>query len=264
MSVALMKLYKSIGPQVKIYQTRWPVGKGLASSPDTQLTELVDWWCPHVVQWSTPGVPEALSALRAARAREAREFHVTVYDNGVPISEAPWERTRFEGWDVWRSNKTLDGTLSWYSINTYGLHDPWVNPYPAPKPHHTVVTDPAGWGYQLWPPPPSQRNNTMWAPIESVVWVMLGAGIQEAEYLYALERHTGSSPRVDALLAQARQMALAFPCRWNAGCPSNTPNMTVDWGDDGYVVDQGGHLDGSSVVNTWKLAAAAELGKLEY
>jgi hypothetical protein len=36
------------------------------------------------------------------------------YDNGVPIIESPWERVRFEALDVWGSNGTLDGTLSWY------------------------------------------------------------------------------------------------------------------------------------------------------
>ena len=61
---------------------------------------------------------------------------------------------------VWRSNGTFDGTLSWYSVNSYGVHtdpdpsvhnrDPWHNPYPSGE----LATDPAGWGYLLWPPPP--------------------------------------------------------------------------------------------------------------
>ena len=70
-TLALMKLYKSVDPRIKIYQTRWPDGGGLdgdvahaaaANSHDTAelrtvpssclpLLEQVDWWCPHVCQW---------------------------------------------------------------------------------------------------------------------------------------------------------------------------------------------------------------------
>ena len=45
---------------------------------------------------------------------------VCSYDNGVPIIESPWERLRTQPLDVWISNGTLDGTLSWYSVNSYG------------------------------------------------------------------------------------------------------------------------------------------------
>ena len=83
------------------------------------LIELVDWWCPHVCQWTAPGVPEALAAIRSERAAASKPFHATVYDNGVPIIEAPWERLRSQALDVWRSNGTLDGTLSWYRLQPY-------------------------------------------------------------------------------------------------------------------------------------------------
>jgi hypothetical protein len=82
---------------------------------------------------------------------------------------------------------------------------------------------------------------------------MLGAGLMDAEYLYALQRLEHPSVAATALMAQARAMAWNFPSKWfHAG---GVPN----WGDDGYEVDQGGHADGSSVVNTWKLAMGAEL-----
>lgn len=109
----------------------------------------------------------------------------------VPVIESAWERLRSQGLDVWRSNGTLDGTLSWYSLNSYGRHndngkpgsadnlDPWLNPYPTPTvlPNGTAfIKDPAGWGYLLWPPPPKERTALDWAPIESIRWVMTGAG----------------------------------------------------------------------------------------
>ena len=37
----------------------------------------------------------------------------------------------------------------------------------------------------------------------------------------------------------------------------------ANWGDDGYAVDSGGEADGSSVVNTWRLAMGAELDDAE-
>ena len=94
-TLALMKLYKSVDPRVKIYQTRWPEGGGLddhtaanargASElrtvpPSAQpLLEQVDWWCPHVCQWTTPGVPEDMAKLRAQRAGTSHPLHITVY-----------------------------------------------------------------------------------------------------------------------------------------------------------------------------------------
>ena len=37
----------------------------------------------------------------------------------------------------------------------------------------------------------------------------------------------------------------------------------ANWGDDGYTVDSGGEADGSSIVNTWRLAMGAELSQTE-
>ena len=56
----------------------------------------------QVCQWTAPGVPEAMGALRAKRtaAGGSRPWHATVYDNGVPIIEAPWERLRSQALDV--------------------------------------------------------------------------------------------------------------------------------------------------------------------
>ena len=157
-TLAIMKLYKSVDPRIKIYQTRWPEGGGattggeettggkralrtvppsalplleqvdhpthvplpplLAKSPPTpprlpflrsyacqdtkarlrsrrliedfvsavathtqlRLLNQVDWWCPHVCQWTSPGVPEDMAALRVKRGREGspRPLHITV------------------------------------------------------------------------------------------------------------------------------------------------------------------------------------------
>jgi hypothetical protein len=131
-TMAIMRLYKQTDPRIKIYQTRWPNGGGAAATELTAsgvppyalpLLDLVDWWCPHVCQWTAQGVPEAMAALRRQRAGTERQLHITVYDNGVPIIESPWERLRTQALDVWTSNGTLDGTLSWYSVNSYHLRN---------------------------------------------------------------------------------------------------------------------------------------------
>jgi hypothetical protein len=99
-------------------------------------------------------------------------LRASVYDNGVPIIEDPWERLRSQPLDVWNSNGTLNGTLSWYSIVSYGLsrlpsngvnvtiNDPWTSPYPVPYSYPNgslYLKEPAGWGYLLYPPLPSKR-----------------------------------------------------------------------------------------------------------
>ena len=103
-------------------------------------------------------------------------------------------------------------------------------------------------------------KGSAWSPIESIRWVMTGAGIQDAEYLYALQNRTRLSITGNALLEQARKMATSFPKKWNPTC---TPDQIGggEWGDDGYSVDVGTAENGSSVVNTWRLAMGAELDK---
>ena len=276
-SLALMKLYRNVSKNGKIFQTRYPEGTGSteaetgartpAARPEayTDLIDQVDWWCVHVCQWSYPGVPAELAAIRANRERQGREFHVTVYDNGVPPIESPWERVRSQGLDVWRSNGTAEGTLSWYSINSYGLHrdsfsgkfrkDPWLNPYPSPK--HGAIRDPAGFGFQMWPPPPTfQGKSDLWEPVESVRWMMLGQGIDDAAIAASLDAK-GVAPE---LVSEARNMlATGFPHRWNSGC--NDLGKTADWGDDGYHVDRHPQAlrNGSSTYNNWRLAALEAL-----
>ena len=291
-TLAMMRLYKRVSPRIKIYQTRFPEGTEIPTN-QLPLLSLVDWWAPHVCQWIDGATPARLATLRAQRNAANREFHATVrhnkcgvcggvcstridagarfsfalptfvlqvYDNGVPIIEAPNERVRFQALDVWASNGTLDGTLSWYSVNSYGKHgtvyDPWLDPMPSPK--HGKISDPAGWGFLLWPPQPDRRGAGPWAPVESIRWVQLGAGLQDAEYLYALAKRAPSSPAARALLAQARSMATQFPSHWN-NCVGRAEQ---GWGDDGYLVDTGNETNGSSVVNDWKLAMGAELSRV--
>ena len=276
-TLAMIRLYKSVHPSIKVYQTRFPVGKGITSRKYTQIPPqvlpvlgLVDWWCPHVCQWVWPGVADTIAALRASKQSSARPFHVTVYDNGVPITESPWERVRSQALDVFNSNGTLDGTLSWYSINSYGmshkagkaqLHDPWADPYPTPQVYSNgtqYIRDPAGWGYLVYPPLPSQRAR-VWAPVESVRWVMTGAGIQDTEYLYALQRRRPITPQAQALIRRAGELATHFPSGWNTMC--KVESEPSSWGDDGYEVDDSGASDGSSMYNDWRLDMGAELDR---
>ena len=272
-TIAMIRLYKSVHPSIKVYQTRFPAGKGITSSNDTRipphllpLLDLVDWWCPHVCQWVWPGVADMMTALRARKKSSTRPFHITVYDNGVPITESPWERLRSQALDVFNSNGTLDGTLSWYNINGYGTskshqNDPWIDPYPTPGvyPNGTrYMRDPAGWGYLVYPPLPSHRAR-VWAPVESIRWVMTGAGIQDTEYLYALRRRRPITPRAQALIRRASELATHFPSGWNTICkPELEPSS---WGDDGYKVDDPAASDGSSMYNDWRLEMGAELDR---
>ena len=92
------------------------------------------WWVGGACTFASGPQPEALAALRTRREGTGRPLHdVTVYDNGVPVIESPWERERTQAPDVWASNGTLDGTLSWYSVNAYArdrlqVADPWRQP----------------------------------------------------------------------------------------------------------------------------------------
>jgi hypothetical protein len=288
-SIAVMKLYKSIDRRIKIFQTRWPAPASAnveaeivevhqpqpSILPNARpLLELVDWWCFTACQLTVPGLLETLTALRTNRTTqdEQRPFHVTVYDNGVPVIESPWERLRFQPLNVWSSNGVLDGTLSWYSVNSYaskGSHksasavlDPYLHPYPNPtrlSNGSAYLQFPAGWGYLLYPPPPNLRTETSWAPVESVRWVMTGAGLQDTEYLYALQKRKWHSVKAKALLTQARALATHFPIAWDPiGC--GYKKRSASWGNDGYMVDPGREADGSSVVNEWRLSMGAELG----
>lgn len=286
-TLALMTLYKSVDPRIKIYSTRFPVGPPTPSgwNPPAfkRLIESVDWWVAHVCQWVAPGVSEYLASLRKARQLAHVEFHASVYDNGVPIIEAPWERVRTQPLDVFNSNGTLSGTLSWYSIDDYGtnidpatnktIRDPWLNPMPSPLPRPDPATGkfydhPAGKGYLLWPPPPGRRQAEDWAPLDSVRWVMTGAGLQDAEYLHALRSKAAGSAAAAALIAKARSFATQFPYLWkSASCTADPAQRSSQsrprsWDDDGYSVDAGGEKDGSSAVNEWRLAMGGELDKV--
>ena len=268
--LALNRLYKRVSPHVKIYQTRFPLLGNTSTSvtPEQQqeITATVDWYCLHVCQWETPGVSHQIAWIRQQRRKAKKEFHATVYDNGVPIIESSRERLRFQALDVFNTDGLIEGTLSWYSINSYGTHldpttgkrkaDPWLNPYPTTEPGK-VQEHPAGFGYLVLPPPPDRRVSSVWSPIETVRWVMLGAGIQDAEYLYALKKQAPRSERARKLLDRAHSLASAFPGQWNPSCPpgKHAPN----WGDDGYEVDTTGNTQGSSVVNEWKLAMGSAL-----
>ena len=82
-TIALAKLYRSIHPSVKVYQTRWPdsgYGKG------RPLLDLVDEWCVHVIQWVGAGVPAEIAQAKAERKAAGTPLLMTVYDNGVAIT----------------------------------------------------------------------------------------------------------------------------------------------------------------------------------
>jgi hypothetical protein len=99
------------------------------------------------------------------------------------------------------------------------------------------------------------RTLETWAPIESIRWVMTGAGIQDAEWLYALQRQRPAS----ALLERARALATHFAVGWNPSCQQlNTSSHVKDFGDDGYAFGVGAQ-NGSSLYNDLRLDMIEEL-----
>ena len=64
-------------------------------------------------QYVYPQAPVILRQIKASRGASGDKVFATVYDNGVPIIEAPFARVRYQGLDVANSNGALDGTLSW-------------------------------------------------------------------------------------------------------------------------------------------------------
>ena len=109
---------------------------------------------------------------------------------------------------------------------------------------------------------------------------MTGSGIQDSEYLFALERKAPRTSAAMALLAKARSLATHFPSAWAKGCMvhehehahahvyEQEKDATVgagtgwieNWGDDGYAVENASAaVGGSSAYNDLRLAIAAEL-----
>ena len=218
---------------------------------------LVDWWCLHVCQWSEPGAPAQIAAHKHQRSLSPSRvpLRATLYNNGVPMIESPWQRVRSQAYAVWGSNGTLDGTLSWFTLNSWHEHM-WRRDFPYNA--SAKIQRPAGWGMLLWPPPPRDAIGSAAAtakPVESMRWVMLGAGIQDAEYLYELQTRAERNATIMSLLSEARALAYGFPVAWNPSCGNKS------YGDDGYAVeDPASATLGSSHINELKLKLGRALG----
>ena len=78
-------------------------------------------------------------------------------------------------------------------------------------------------------------------------WVMLGAELQDAEYLYELQSRADNAT-IMSLLGEVRAMGTGFPSAWNPSCGNKS------WVDDGYYVDDPARASlGSSRINDLKL-----------
>jgi hypothetical protein len=259
-TLAMMRLYRSIDPRIKIFQTRLPTPSqfsgGQMPPAIDEVFELVDWWCPHVCQWHEAGAPEQLAAHKHQRSLSPSRgpLRATLYNNGVPMIESPWQRVRSQAYAVWMTNGTLDGTLSWFNVNSW-RENMWDAKFPNSS---AKLQRPAGWGMLLWPPPPRDAFGPHIAaarPVESMRWVMLGAGIQDVEYLYALRGRADRNSTAMALLSEARAVAYGFPVDWNPSCGNKS------YGDDGYAVeDPASATLGSSLINELKLKLGRALG----
>ena len=162
--------------------------------------------------------------------------------------ESPWQRVRSQAYAVWATNGTLDGTLSWFNVNSW-RENMWDAKFPYDP--TAKLQRPPGWGMLLWPPPPRDAFGPDVAaarPVESMRWVMLGAGIQDVEYLYALQGRADRNPTAMALLSEASAVAYGFPVDWNPSCGNKS------YVDDGYEVeDPASATLGSSRINELKL-----------
>ena len=110
----------------------------------------------------------------------------------------------------------------WYGGYDDPADSPWANPKQG-----------SGWGYLLYPPRPSYSGGTTragggdgsWAPVESIRWLMLSAGIDDAAYLSALRAAAPHS----AALRRVQEVAWALPADWR-----DSAGM---WQDEGYTTD---------------------------
>ena len=257
--VALMHLYKKVMPFARIFQKKFPIS--LINTPT--MRELYLEVFSLVNSWSVPAEVYAVSSVRLRIAEMRAISGVThnplflIDDNGIPLIEAPRERARFQAYNVVASNGTLNGLISFSKMNMYGAFpgeqkpaaDPWQNPNPNTK------GEPAGLHYLLWPPPPGFRDNTSWAPLDSLRWVMSGAGLQDARYLQALQARASSSSTAKVLLAEAFSMSAGFPVAWHN---KSDPHR---WRNDGYLVDHSQEQrSGSGTLNVLKLRMGSVLG----
>ena len=110
----------------------------------------------------------------------------------------------------------------WYGGYDDPADGPWANPIQG-----------TGWGYLLFPPRPSVLDDTTkaagrdasWEPVESIRWLMLSAGIDDAAYLSALR---AASPH-SAVLSRVHEIAWALPAKWK--------DSKGVWQDEGYTTD---------------------------
>lgn len=215
-AIAMMKLYRSLG--IRIWQTRFPI----PFKPE--VYPLVDQWCTHVSQYMTHGAAEEMAKLR----RQGKI--ITMYNNGVPITDMPTMRVRSFPWALWATNSGhgrweplagdgLMGSLDWYQVNAWWPHrDPWVTP--------EAFRNIAGWGYLLYPPYrgpviPSAETDPL-PLVNSIRWEMFAQGLEDAEYFALLQRLGGNASSV---LERVLEVAWSFTQQWSSEPPFE---------DDGY------------------------------
>eukprot|EP01006_Ploeotia_vitrea_P027939 TRINITY_DN60705_c0_g1_i1.p1 TRINITY_DN60705_c0_g1~~TRINITY_DN60705_c0_g1_i1.p1 ORF type:complete len:651 (+),score=58.46 TRINITY_DN60705_c0_g1_i1:39-1991(+) len=172
------KLYRSLHPNLKLYQTRFPV------PPEPSIYPYVDHFCAHVEQWDNK-----TARMEMAKLRQSNGVELSIYDNGIPIIDLSWIRMRSFAWAVWDSQglwKTddgLQGSLSWYSISSWG-RDPWT--HANAHSNLPLPTAGAGFGFEVYPNP-KPNGLSKYGPVDSIRWQLFRKGVEDTEYFYKLQ-----------------------------------------------------------------------------
>ena len=152
----MSKAIKKVEPDIKIYETKWPI---------PELIGDVDVWCLTLLQ---PG------PVKAALARgESIEW----YPNWHPLIDRPNMNTRMIGWFMWKYRIT--GTLlfstqcNWVSSNARMA---WL------RPRFVYANGRIMWGMGSFFYPDAD-----WNPISSIRWELFRETFEDYEYLYLLD-----------------------------------------------------------------------------
>jgi hypothetical protein len=227
------QLYKGLDPALRIQQTLVPASN---QGPTWKAVEpLVDAWVwqgPQITGWDglAPGMQgriEAALTIIAAARRDGKQAYV--YNNELSIIDLSAHRTRTWPWQIWRTNYAypvsrhagLQGSGSWYALNTYFGSDPWKHgnvlcakplgagahpiprpapqcppqcgppgPPPPPPPPNTCLEEREAGSWFLWYPP-SDGDECHSPPVTSIRWELFRQGLEDVEYLAMLDGLAG-------------------------------------------------------------------------
>jgi hypothetical protein len=219
--VKFARLYKSLDASIPIQQDLTPALNGPAWKAVEPLVDAWVWQGGQITGFDgvIPGIEgrvrSALVSIAAAR-KEGKQAYM--YNNELAIIDLPAHRVRTFPWQIWRTNYAynisrhagLQGSLSWYTLNSYFGSDPYLNanvlcadpmghsahpiprtPPPPPNPTPCKRERAAGEWFELYPP--SNGDSCSTPPTNSIRWELLRQGLEDVEYLAMLDRLAGEA-----------------------------------------------------------------------